>query len=153
METDIRPFHDVLLGLFFITIGVMLDWRLVLDRWPLVLMLLTLPVTFKLVMITALARGFGASTGVALRTGLYLAQAGEFGFVLLALAQGHGLVPPELLNPILASMVLSMLATPFMIMYSNAIVTRFVSSDWLQQSLQMTSIARRSINANRHVII
>jgi CPA2 family monovalent cation:H+ antiporter-2 len=62
-------------------------------------------------------------------------------------------VPPALLNPILASMVLSMLATPFMVMYTNAIVTRFVSSDWLQQSLQMTSIARRSINANKHVII
>lgn len=153
VETDIRPFHDVLLGLFFITIGMMLDWRLVLDRWPLVLLLLMGPVAFKLLMITALARGFGASAGVSLRTGLYLAQAGEFGFVLLALAQSRGLVPPELLNPILASMVLSMLATPFMLMYSNAIVTRFVSSDWLQQSLQMTSIARRSINANKHVII
>ncbi|KQP21599.1 monovalent cation:proton antiporter-2 (CPA2) family protein [Pseudorhodoferax sp. Leaf267] len=153
VETDIRPFHDVLLGLFFITIGMMLDWRLVLERWPLVLLLVTLPVAFKLVMITALARGLGASMGVSLRTGLYLAQAGEFGFVLLALAQSRGLVPPALLNPILASMVLSMLATPFMVMYSNAIVTRFVSSDWLQQSLQMTSIARRSINANKHVII
>jgi CPA2 family monovalent cation:H+ antiporter-2 len=153
VETDIRPFHDVLLGLFFITIGMMLDWRLVLERWPLVLLLLTLPVAFKLLMITALARGFGASSGVSLRTGLYLAQAGEFGFVLLALAQDRGLVPPALLNPILASMVLSMLATPFIVMHTNAIVTRFVGSDWLQQSLQMTHIARRSINANKHVII
>ncbi len=153
VETDIRPFHDVLLGLFFITIGMMLDWRLVLERWPLVLLLLVVPVGFKLVMITALARGFGASSGVALRTGLYLAQAGEFGFVLLTVAQDRGLVPPALLNPILAAMVLSMLATPFMVMYSNTIVMKLVSSDWLQQSLQMTSIARKSINANKHVII
>ncbi len=153
VETDIRPFHDVLLGLFFITIGMMLDWRLVLERWPLVLLLLTVPVLFKLVMIAALARAFGASAGVSLRTGLYLAQAGEFGFVLLTLAQDSRLVPADLLNPVLASMVLSMLATPFMVMYSNALVTRFVSSDWLQQSLQMTSIARKSINANKHVII
>ncbi|MGC3983809.1 MAG: monovalent cation:proton antiporter-2 (CPA2) family protein [Pseudorhodoferax sp.] len=153
VETDIRPFHDVLLGLFFITIGMMLDWRIVLERWPLLLLLVTLPVLFKLALIAVLARGLGASAGVSLRTGLYLAQAGEFGFVLLTLANNRGLVPPALLNPILASMVLSMLATPFMVMYSNAIVTRFVSSDWLQQSLQMTSIARRSINANKHVII
>ena len=153
VETDIRPFHDVLLGLFFITIGMMLDWRLVLERWPLVLLLLVVPVGFKLVMITALARGLGASSGVALRTGLYLAQAGEFGFVLLTVAQDRGLVPPTLLNPILAAMVLSMLATPFMIMYSNRIVMKLVSSEWLQQSLQMTSIARKSINANKHVII
>ncbi len=153
VETDIRPFHDVLLGLFFISIGMMLDWRLVLDRWPLVLLLLTLPVLFKATLVTLLALGFGATSGVSLRTGLYLAQAGEFGFVLLTLAQQNQLVPPELLNPILASMVLSMLATPFILMYSNRIVMKLVSSEWLQQSLQMTTIARKSINANKHVII
>ena len=153
VETDIRPFHDVLLGLFFITIGMILDWRLVLERWPMVLMLVTLPVLFKLVTITALAKAFGASMGTSLRTGLYLAQAGEFGFVLLSLSTQNDLVPPALLNPILASMVLSMLATPFIIMYSNRIVMKLVASEWLQQSLQMTTIARKSINTAKHVII
>jgi len=153
VETDIRPFHDVLLGLFFISIGMLLDWRLVLERWPLVLLLVSLPVLFKAVLVTLLAKGLGSSWGISLRTGLYLAQAGEFGFVLLTLAQSHALVPPNLFNPILASMVLSMLATPFIIMYSNQIVMRLVASDWLQQSLQMTTIARKSINANKHVII
>ncbi len=153
VETDIRPFHDVLLGLFFISIGMLLDWRLVLERWPLVLLLVTVPVVFKAVLVTVLARGLGSSWGISLRTGLYLAQAGEFGFVLLTLAQRNDLVPPALLNPILASMVLSMLATPFIIMYSNRIVMKLVSSDWLQQSLQMTTIARKSINSNKHVII
>ncbi|MDO8448681.1 MAG: cation:proton antiporter [Rhodoferax sp.] len=153
VETDIRPFHDVLLGLFFISIGMMLDWRLVLERWPLVLLLVTLPVLFKAALVTLLARGLGATMGVSLRTGLYLAQAGEFGFVLLTLSQANALVPPALLNPILASMVLSMLATPFIILYSNKIVMKLVSSEWLQQSLQMTTIARKSINVNKHVII
>jgi CPA2 family monovalent cation:H+ antiporter-2 len=153
VETDIRPFHDVLLGLFFISIGMMLDWRLVLERWPLVLVLVTLPVLFKAVLVAGLTKGLGGTDGVSLRTGLYLAQAGEFGFVLLTLAQENSLVPPALLNPILASMVLSMLATPFIILYSNRLVLRLVSSEWLQQSLQMTTIARKSINANKHVII
>ena len=153
VETDIRPFHDVLLGLFFITIGMMLDWHIVLERWALVLALLVLPLLLKLALITLLARGLGATMGVSLRTGLYLAQAGEFGFVLLSLSQAQGLVPPALMNPILASMVLSMLATPFIIMFSNRIVMKLVSTEWLQQSLQMTTIARKSINANRHVII
>ena len=153
VETDIRPFHDVLLGLFFITIGMMLDWHIVLERWALVLALLVLPLLLKLALITLLARGLGATMGVSLRTGLYLAQAGEFGFVLLSLSQAQGLVPPALMNPILASMVLSMLATPFIIMASNRIVMKLVSTEWLQQSLQMTTIARKSINANRHVII
>ena len=153
VETDIRPFHDVLLGLFFIAIGMMLDWRLVLARWPLVMLLLFVPVLFKLVVVTALSRALGATNGVSLRTGLYLAQAGEFGFVLLTLSGRNGLVPPELFNPILASMVLSMLATPLIIMYSNRIVMKLVSSEWLQQSLQMTTIARKSMNVNKHVII
>jgi len=153
VETDIRPFHDVLLGLFFISIGMLLDWRLVLERWPLVLLLLVVPTFLKATLVALLARVLGASAGVAMRTGLYLAQAGEFGFVLLTLAQQNALVPPALLNPILASMVLSMLATPFILMYSNRIVMKLVANEWLQQSLQMTSIARKSINANRHVII
>ncbi len=153
VETDIRPFHDVLLGLFFISIGMMLDWRLVIDRWPMVLLLLTLPVCYKAVVITLLTRLFGASPGISMRTGLYLAQAGEFGFVLLALAQTYDLVPPQLLNPILAAMVLSMLATPFIVMHSSDIVMKLVSSEWLMESVQMTSIARRSIKINKHVII
>jgi len=153
VETDIRPFHDVLLGLFFITIGMSLDWHVVVERWALVAALLLLPLAFKLVLVTALARVLGATAGVSLRTGLYLAQAGEFGFVLLALAQGQDLLPAWLANPVLASMVLSMLSTPFIIMYSNRIVRKLVASDWLQQSLQMTTIARKTINTARHVII
>lgn len=153
VETDIRPFHDVLLGLFFISVGMMLDWHEVVNHWALVLMLLTLPVLFKLVMVTALARLLGATAGVSLRTGLYLAQAGEFGFVLLSLAQEGKLLPPTLLNPVLASMVLSMLATPFIILYSNFIVMKLVANEWLLQSLQMTTIASKSMNVNKHVII
>ncbi|MDY0105525.1 MAG: monovalent cation:proton antiporter-2 (CPA2) family protein [Giesbergeria sp.] len=151
--TDIRPFHDVLLGLFFITIGMMLDWHILLEQWALVLGLLVLPMLLKLGIILVLSRSMGATTGVALRTGLYLAQAGEFGFVLLSLTQQNGLLRPALMNPILAAMVLSMLATPFLIMYSNRIVMKLVASDWLQQSLQMTTIARKTIDTSNHVII
>ena len=153
VETDIRPFHDVLLGLFFITIGMKLDWRPVIDQWQLVLLLTCAPVLAKSALVALLARGFGAAPGVALRTGLYLAQAGEFGFVLLTLGAENSLVAPEWLSPILASMVLSMLATPFIVMYSNRIVMRLVSSDWMMQSLQLTTIARKSIGAEKHVII
>jgi monovalent cation:H+ antiporter-2, CPA2 family len=153
VETDIRPFHDVLLGLFFITIGMMLDWRLVLERWPLVLLLVTLPVLFKLTVIAVLSRWMGAGLGTAVRTGLYLAQAGEFGFVLLTLAGQNNLVPPSLFNPILASMVLSMLATPFIIMKADWVVMKFVGSDWLMQSVAMTRIARQSMGKSGHVVI
>ena len=153
VETDIRPFHDVLLGLFFITIGMKLDWRPVIAEWPLVLMLTLAPVLAKFALVAGLARLFGAQPGVALRTGLYLAQAGEFGFVLLSLGAGNQLVDPRWLSPVLASMVLSMLATPLLVMYSNRIVMKLSATDWLMQSVAMTSIAKRSINTAAHVII
>jgi len=153
VETDIRPFHDVLLGLFFISIGMLLDWRLVLQSWGLVFLLTLLPPVLKVSVLAGIAKGLGAPSGVALRTGLYLGQAGEFGFVLLALAAENALVPPALLNPILAAMVLSMVVTPFVVMYSNQIVLRLVSTEWLQQSLQMTNIARKAIGVQQHVII
>lgn len=153
VETDIRPFHDVLLGLFFISIGMMLDWHAIAERWPLVLLLLIVPVLAKLAFIAVLARLMGATAGVSLRTGLYLAQAGEFGFVLLALTQEHKLISNAAVSPILAAMVLSMLLAPFLMMYSNRIVLKLVSSEWLQQSLQMTQIASKAIGTHQHVII
>ena len=153
VETDIKPFHDVLLGLFFITIGMMLDWHIVWDRWAFVLLLVTVPVAFKFVLIAALTRLSGATEGISLRTGLYLAQAGEFGFVLLTLGNQNQLIPAAWFNPVLASMVLSMLATPFIIMNANQWVMKWAASDWLQQSLEMTQIAQKSISTEKHVII
>ncbi|WP_234193736.1 monovalent cation:proton antiporter family protein [Pseudacidovorax sp. NFM-22] len=153
VESDIRAFHDLLLGLFFITIGMSLDWHVVVERWALVLVLLVVPLGFKLLLVTVLARLLGATAGVSLRTGLYLAQAGEFGFVLLSLANGRGLLPAWLGDPVLASMIVSMLATPFIVMYSEAIVRKLVASDWMQQSLQVTSLARKMIDTAEHVII
>jgi CPA2 family monovalent cation:H+ antiporter-2 len=153
VETDIRPFHDVLLGLFFITIGMKLDWRPVLEQWPLVLLMTTLPILAKFALVAALAKAFRATPGVALRTGLYLAQAGEFGFVLLTLGAERNLVASTWVSPVLACMVLSMLASPFLILYSNQIVNKLSASDWLMQSVALTSIAKRAIGAERHVII
>ncbi|MEN9996834.1 MAG: Glutathione-regulated potassium-efflux system protein KefC [Pseudomonadota bacterium] len=153
VETDIKPFHDVLLGLFFITIGMMLDWRIVWDRWAFVLLLVSVPVAFKFLLIAALTRLSGASEGISLRTGLYLAQAGEFGFVLLTLGHQNQLIPAAWFNPVLASMVLSMLATPYIIMNANSWVMKWAASDWLQQSLEMTQIAQKSISTEKHVII
>jgi CPA2 family monovalent cation:H+ antiporter-2 len=153
VETDIRPFHDVLLGLFFITIGMKLDLQPVLNQWPLILLLSVLPLLAKGALVSGLAWVLGASAGVAVRTGLYLAQAGEFGFVLLSLTAEHGLIAPQWISPVLAAMVISMLATPFLIQSSDRIVMKLVASDWLLQSVQLTQIAKRSIQSRAHVII
>jgi CPA2 family monovalent cation:H+ antiporter-2 len=153
VEEDIKPFRDVLLGLFFITIGMLLDVRVVLEHWVLVLLLLAGPVLLKFGLVAGLARLFGARPGVALRTGLGLAQAGEFGFVLLNQAGGLQLLDPLLVQVILASMVLSMLATPFILANADAIVLKLSASDWMMQSLTLTQIATHTMATQKHVII
>jgi len=153
VEEDIKPFRDVLLGLFFITIGMLLDVPLIIEHWWLVLLLLIGPVLMKFGLITALAKFFGAPIGVALRTGLGLAQAGEFGFVLLNQAGGLQLLDPLLIQLILASMVLSMLVAPFLISRADAIVLKLSANEWMVQSLNLTRIATRTMSVQKHVII
>jgi len=153
VEEDIKPFRDVLLGLFFITTGMLLDPRVLLAHPLIVLAFLIGPMLLKVVMITSLARLFGAMPGVAMRTGLGLAQAGEFGFVLLNLIRDKHLVDADLLQVILAAMLLSMLLAPLVIQNADRIVLRLSSAEWLQQSLQMTRIATQSLRQQAHVII
>ncbi len=153
VEDEIKPFRDVLLGLFFVTVGMMLDVRLVAEQALLVLALLAALVAFKFALVALLARAFGVTPGGALRIGLALAQGGEFGFVLLAQASLAGVVDDALGQPLLAAMVLSMIATPFMIGASNRIVLRFASSEWMLRSLAMHQVAVQSLGTERHVII
>ena len=153
VEEDIKPFRDVLLGLFFITIGMLLNVQVVISNIGLVLLLLFVPIALKLLLITGLAKLFGASPGVAVRTGLGLAQAGEFGFVLLNLASGLQLLDPLLMQIVLAAMLLSMLSAPFLIQYSERIALRVSSSEWMLQSLALTQIASRTMATSGHVIV
>ncbi|WP_395007577.1 cation:proton antiporter [Undibacterium sp.] len=153
VEEDIKSFRDVLLGLFFITVGMLLNLQLLLDYGWLILVLLVGPVVFKFGLIFLLARLFSCPTSVALRTGLGLAQAGEFGFVLLNQAGGLNLIDPLLLQLILASMVLSMLISPFILAKSDWIVLKLSSNEWMMQSLALTQIAARTMKVKKHVII
>ncbi|CAG0906445.1 unnamed protein product, partial [Darwinula stevensoni] len=145
----------ITLGLSWLTehAGMRLEWRIVMEHWALVLLFLLLSIALKLTLISLIAWMWRASAGVALRSGLYLAQAGEFGLVLLSLAGDNGLVPAELFNPILASMVISMLITPFMVMHSDRLVMKVIGTEWLRQSEQMLQIARKSLDTKEHVII
>ncbi len=153
IEQDIKPFRDVLLGLFFATVGMMLDVRLVLEHPAAVIALFLALVLGKFALISALSRAFGAAPGTALRVALALAQGGEFGFVLLALAGAADIGPAPYGQLLLAAMILSMLATPFLIQASDRIVLRLSRSEWLQRSLALHRVAVESLEAERHVII
>jgi CPA2 family monovalent cation:H+ antiporter-2 len=153
VEEDIKPFRDVLLGLFFVTIGMKLDLGLVVRQWWLVLAMLAGIVLLKFSLIALVAKLFGAPDGISMRTGLALAQGGEFGFVLLSVISMHNLMSPLALQLILASMVLSMLAAPFIIAKSDQIVMKLSANEWMMQSLALTQIASRTMSKQKHVII
>ncbi|HEX7156695.1 MAG TPA: cation:proton antiporter [Burkholderiaceae bacterium] len=153
VEQDIKPFRDVLLGLFFVTIGMLLNLRVVIEHFGWVLAALLLPSAFKFALTFALARGFGAAPGIAIRAALPLAAAGEFGFVLLNVAGAQDLLPPLLLQVVLAAMLLSMLATPLLVQYSQQISLRVAGSEWMRRALELHRIAARSMAIERHVVI
>lgn len=153
VEDDIKPFRDVLLGLFFVTIGMLLDVSVLISQFPLVLLLLLGPLVAKFGLIVVLARLNGATAGNALRVGLGLAQAGEFGFVLLAQAEGLSFIDNGFMQAIIAAMLISMLLAPLLIQLSDRIVLRFTSSEWMLRSMQLTQIAARSLATEGHVIV
>lgn len=153
VEEDIKPFRDLLLGLFFITIGMKLDMGVVWDHGWQVLILLVVPVLMKFGLVLGLVWASGAGPPTAIRTGIWLAQAGEFAFVLLVLALNAGVIQHETMQPVLAAMLLSILISPFLIAQAGRIVLRTSGQEWLQRSVQLQQVASRALNRERHVIV
>jgi CPA2 family monovalent cation:H+ antiporter-2 len=153
VEADIRPFRDVLLGLFFVTIGMQLDLTIVASNIGWVILLLVVLIVLKALIIAGLSRLFKAPASVAFRVGASLGQAGEFGFVLLALAASQQVLEPDLTQIVLASMVLSMLAAPFIIEHSEQMARHVSGADWLNRAAALHKIAVQTMAVDAHVII
>ncbi len=153
VEDYIKPFRDVLLGLFFITIGTLLDLSVVLVQLPWVVATLLALLGFKLIIVYVLGRLFRDVDSVALRTALAVAPAGEFGFVLLAQAEGLELLPESVLQIVLAAMLISMLLSPLIMMMSDRIVLYCCASEWTLRSLALHELSARSYGVQGHVIV
>jgi CPA2 family monovalent cation:H+ antiporter-2 len=153
VEEDIKPFRDVLLGLFFVTVGMSLDLRVVAGELAWVGAALVVPMGGKFALLLILTRVFGATPATAIRTALPLAAAGEFGFVLINLAAAQQLLPQRLQQIVLAAMVLSMLGTPFLLGQGARLALRFGASEWMRRALELHRIAARAISRERHVVI
>lgn len=153
VEEDIKPFRDILLGLFFVTVGMFLDVGAIIFNLPAVLGLLILLLVLKCAIAAGASRLFGSTPGTALRTGLWLCAGGEFGFVLISMVDGLNLLPPALMQVTVAALVLSMLTAPLLVQISDRLVLRFVASEWLLRSMELTRVAAQSLNTERHVII
>ncbi|CAA9240901.1 MAG: Inner membrane protein, KefB/KefC family [uncultured Acetobacteraceae bacterium] len=112
LEADIEPFRGLLLGLFFVSVGMSVDIGLVLSNWAALLVAVSVLVVIKASALYGLARLFGHDHDTALRTGLTLAQGGEFGFVLYSAAAAAGVMAPDHANLLVAIVTLSMALTP-----------------------------------------
>jgi len=114
LESDVEPFRSILLGLFFLSVGMMLDLSAVAAEPGLVVGIAVAVIVIKTLIIAGLARAFGNGWPRSIRLGLLISQAGEFGFVLFAQAASAQLILPEAASLFGAVVVLSMATTPFL---------------------------------------
>ena len=153
VEDYIKPFRDVLLGLFFVTIGMLLDPRALVAHLGAVALVFAAILVLKFAIILVLARAFGGAKPTAIRTALALAPAGEFGFVLLALAREGEVVPGVTLQVVLAAALLSMIVAPLLLAQMERVVLYFVESEWTARAVQLHSLAVKSMATKGHVIV
>jgi len=153
-EAVIKPFQDILLGLFFVSVGMLLDLRLLLAQLPLVLLLLATLLVVKALFILGIVRQFVPNTRKALRTGIVICMGGEFGFALLTLLLKGRMVDPGLVQALLTTVALSMLLGPLLVRYNGRIadfILRRRSVD--PTELAIETAATRELAKREHVII
>jgi glutathione-regulated potassium-efflux system protein KefB len=119
LETDIEPFRSILLGLFFVAVGMMLDIDAIASRPGFVIGMAIALIAVKAAVLFVLARSFGMSNRRALKLGLLLSQGGEFGFVLFTAAQSALLIAPEAASLFGAIVTISMASTPFLMKFND----------------------------------
>lgn len=153
VESDISPFRDILLGLFFISVGMLLDLEQIFNNAGLVLLILVGFILLKASVVALVVRMVKYETGVAIRTGVILAQAGEFSFVILALGVEQKLISGPALQLVLAASLLSMVIAPFLIQYNGRIARRLASSYRQNSSQVVQDIDHVGKHLHDHVII
>ncbi|MBA6416055.1 cation:proton antiporter [Colwellia sp. 6M3] len=151
LEADIRPYRDILLGLFFVTVGMKLNVGVVFSSPLIIISLLICFMAVKILVVVLLAKRAGESSKDAWAAGIMLAQMGEFGFVLIALASQVEVLPDTTASILLGTGVLSMAITPYMINHARTWAL------WLSKEKQLDTQALEELPQNTslhdHVII
>lgn len=153
VESDISPFRDILLGLFFISVGMLINMQQIFSNIGLILMILLGFILLKALIVGAIVRASRYEAGVAIRTAVILAQAGEFSFVILALGAEHRLISGVALQSVLAAGLLSMVIAPFLIQYNGKIARRLVGSYTRNSVKTVEEIEDAGKHLHDHVVI
>lgn len=148
VEADLQPVRGLLLGLFFVTVGMLVNPKDVVDNWHEVLLGLLMLLSVKALLIFMLARAFGFPVASAVHLGLLLAQGGEFAFVVLSRAASGGLVVPLLVDRLVVVIAASMALTPLLDAIGRRMVRRFE-----RESAEKHRPGRDVSDLSGHVII
>ncbi|WP_041208139.1 monovalent cation:proton antiporter family protein [Aeromonas jandaei] len=149
LEVDIKPFRDVLMGLFFITIGMNMDWVLVAQAWWQVLLCVVVLVLCKSLLVLLAGRLMGERKRDSMAAGIMLSQVGEFGFVLLALALHHGLLDPQLVSRLIGIGIISIAMTPWLVTQAHSLARSLTDPALLTRS----EVAQSGLSKSQHVVI
>jgi CPA2 family monovalent cation:H+ antiporter-2 len=154
IEADIRPFRDVLLGLFFVTIGMLVEPGVLAANWYTVIAVAAGMMVVKATLVYGLVRVAGDENPIALRTALTIAQGGEFGFAAMSLALASGLIESPTGQILIAAIVISMVLAPFFIGHGERI-TRSVLADHPPASGQevAATVSQEANPITGHVVI
>ncbi len=152
VESSIRPFRDVLLGLFFVTIGMLLDPETLPRIWHWSLVAAAGLLVVKMLLVAALVRLAGIEAFTAWRIGVVLAVGGEFGFAVLALALGDGAIAPEPAQIVLTAVLFSMVAGPLVIRFNHGIA-RFAAGRVRQAAAAPSAPLPPPAELRDHVIV
>jgi monovalent cation:proton antiporter-2 (CPA2) family protein len=133
LESNIEPFKALLLGLFFISVGASIDFALILDRPLLIVGMMVGLIALKLVIMIGLARIFRLATSEGLLFAFALAQGGEFAFVLLSFAIQSHVLTPEIANPLVAVVALSMAVTPVLLVLHERLIAPMLAQAEVEQ--------------------
>ncbi|WP_273825473.1 monovalent cation:proton antiporter family protein [Pseudomonas asplenii] len=151
IEADIRPFRDILLGLFFVSIGMLIDLQLFAHHGLLILGLTLALLLIKGSVVALLVRGRGSDAETAWRSGLALAQGGEFCFALMAQMQQNRLMPADISGPLLAATFCSMVMTPLLLRAAPRIAATLHRKP--NQEARLEEISALNAELHGHVVI
>jgi len=155
IESSIRPFRDILLGLFFVGIGMLIDPRVIANTWLLAIVGALVLLIIKTVLVALIVRARQIDWRTAWRTGLVLAIGGEFGFALLAIALIGGSIEAKIGQIVLVSVLFSMIAGSFIIRY-NGVITNAVGQFFTSSKYKTDSSADKQVQIpilRNHVIL
>jgi CPA2 family monovalent cation:H+ antiporter-2 len=151
IEADIRPFRDILLGVFFVSIGMLIDLQLFASHGLLILGLTLGLLVIKGCVVALLVKWRGSDAETAWRSGLALAQGGEFCFALMALMQQNELMPAEIGGLLLAATFCSMLLTPLLLRAAPRIALRLHRKP--NEEAKLEEISALNAGLHSHVVI